>query len=185
MSTKFCEYCNVECVKDNKHWIIRGNYYQCKVRTKDKYVKWKKTNTDKMKGYAAKFYKHNKQKVIAANYDYCKRRRQIDKAYNMSIILRQRLNKALKAKYKGGSAVSDLGCSTENFVKYLESKFKDGMNWENYGRHGWHVDHIIPISSFDLSSPKEIKKACHYTNLQPLWAVDNIKKSNKQLLEER
>lgn len=53
------------------------------------------------------------------------------------------------------------------------------MNWSNYGRTGWHIDHIIPIASFDFSKKENIEKCFHYSNLQPLWAVDNIRKSNK------
>lgn len=53
------------------------------------------------------------------------------------------------------------------------------MNWDNHGRRGWHLDHIIPISSFDLSNREEFLKAVHYTNIQPLWAIDNLRKSNK------
>jgi 5-methylcytosine-specific restriction endonuclease McrA len=66
------------------------------------------------------------------------------------------------------------------YVKaHLEAQFKEGMSWENWGVSGWHVDHIIPLSSFDLSDEKQLKKAVHYSNLQPLWAADNIIKSCK------
>ena len=60
---------------------------------------------------------------------------------------------------------------------YLEKQFKEGMTWENYGQ--WHIDHIIPLSSFNLLDEKEVKKAIHYSNLQPLWAIDNLKKGNR------
>lgn len=64
---------------------------------------------------------------------------------------------------------------------YIESKFEEGMNWNNWSHKGWHIDHIKPLSSFDLSKREEFLKACNYTNLQPLWAVDNFKKSNKEV----
>ena len=69
------------------------------------------------------------------------------------------------------------GINFLEFKKYIESKFKDGMSWSNYGT--WHLDHIIPLSSFDLGKKTDYKKANHYTNFQPLWARENLKKSNK------
>jgi len=66
-----------------------------------------------------------------------------------------------------------LGCEIQFFKEYLESKFKIGMSWENYGKI-WHVDHIIPCKKFDLQNPEQQKKCFHYTNLQPLWATTQI-----------
>ena len=110
-----------------------------------------------------------------------KERLSSDINYLLKCKLRTRLNSAIKGNYKSGSAVSDLGCSIEDFKKYLESKFQDDMSWDNYNKHGWHIDHIIPLSSFDLTDREQLLKACHYTNLQPLWAKDNLSKSNKIL----
>ena len=76
-----------------------------------------------------------------------------------------------------------LGCTPGQFKAYLESQFISNMSWANYGR-AWHVDHIIPLASFNLSSESEIKKACHYTNLRPLWAKANIRKSDKITVKE-
>jgi hypothetical protein len=67
----------------------------------------------------------------------------------------------------------------ERLKKHLESLFEEGMTWENWNREGWHIDHIKPLSSFDLRKEEEQRKAMHYTNLQPLWAEENIKKGNK------
>jgi len=80
--------------------------------------------------------------------------------------------------FKSGSGVKDLGCSIKDLKIYLEGKFKQGMSWNNWGTKGWHIDHIRPLSSFKLSERSNLLEACHYTNLQPLWAEDNILKSD-------
>ncbi len=91
--------------------------------------------------------------------------------------LRSRLRKAIKNNQKTGSAVKDLGCSIEELKKHLESKFTEGMSWDNYGE--WHIDHIKPLSSFNLENREELLKACNYNNLQPLWAKDNLSKGDR------
>ena len=70
-----------------------------------------------------------------------------------------------------------IGCSKEFLKEHLEKQFTDGMTWENYGFYGWHIDHIIPLSSG--KNEDEIYKLCHYTNLQPLWWFDNLSKGSK------
>ena len=67
----------------------------------------------------------------------------------------------------------------DEFVSYIERKFPDGMNWGNYGKCGWHLDHVKPLSLFNLEDREEFLKACHYSNYQPLWAKDNLRKNNK------
>lgn len=88
--------------------------------------------------------------------------------------LRSRLNQAIRNSYKTGSAVTDLGCTVDELKTYLEGKFVSGMSWSNYGE--WQIDHIKPLCTFSLYDPIELKKACHYTNLQPLWAHSNLEK---------
>lgn len=82
-------------------------------------------------------------------------------------------------KYKTTSAVRDLGCTIEFFQTYVESLWQPGMTWENWTKHGWHLDHIKPLASFDLEDPEQCKLAVHYTNLQPLWAHENWVKGAK------
>lgn len=72
-----------------------------------------------------------------------------------------------------------IGCDIEHLIKHLESQFRDGMSWDNYGIKGWHIDHIIPCNAFNLWNPEEQKKCFHYTNLQPLWASENLAKSDR------
>jgi len=132
-----------------------------------------KNNKNKIKLYRIKYYKkHYLYKIDKLLTDPC---------FKLQNILRQRLNKAIKNNYKSGSAVRDLGCSIEQLKSHLESKFynrKDGtaMNWNNYGLKGWHIDHIVPLSKFDLTDRNQFLQACHYTNLQPLWSEDNLSK---------
>lgn len=102
-----------------------------------------------------------------------------DPSYRLSCNLRSRLKGAIKGNYKSGSAVRDLGCSIEELKLHLESQFKPGMSWSNYGFCGWHIDHIKPLASFDLTDRQQLLEACNYTNLQPLWAKDNFAKHSK------
>ena len=106
-------------------------------------------------------------------------RRHEDLDYKIRCALRDRLRKAVKDNQKGGSAVADLMMSVSNFKLYLEERFYpnpdtgEAMTWDNYGYRGWHIDHIIPLSAFDLTNREEFLKACHYTNLRPMWAKQN------------
>lgn len=126
----------------------------------------------KNKEYKKQYRLLNRDRIL----EYNRNRLKNNPIAKISKTLRNRLNLALKNKYKAGSAVSDLGCSIEEFKLYLESKFQCGMSWKNYGVHGWHIDHIKPLSKFDLEDINQFKIAAHYTNLQPLWAIDNLRK---------
>lgn len=143
--------------------------------------KYKLRNRIKISNYQkqySKYYRLNNRKQLN-NYRYNKIHSDIN--FKLGCRLRTRLNMAIINNYKSGSAVKDLGCSISDFKNYIETKFLPEMSWKNYGRDGWHIDHIIPVSSFDLSNRLEFVKAVHFTNLQPMWAKDNILKSNKTI----
>lgn len=110
-----------------------------------------------------------------------KKRKIIDPGFRVKCNLRNRLKDLMKNTKKGGSHhVSALiGCSTKQLAKHLESQFKKGMTWDNYGWGGWHVDHIIPCASFDHNDPKQVAQCWHWTNLRPLWAKENYDKSDQ------
>ena len=127
------------------------------------------------KAYQKVWRENNKDKKNL----YFKNKKKTDIQYKLSCNLRSRLNTAFNSNYKDGSAVRDLGCTIDELKTYLESKFQPGMTWDNWTTDGWHIDHIKPLSSFDLTDRKQLLEACHYTNLQPLWAKDNIIKSDK------
>ena len=109
---------------------------------------------------------------------YKRDRMKRDTTFKIIHRLRTRILLVLHGKKKAESSMNLLGCTAEHFKKHLEAQFKDDMSWENYGIKGWHIDHIIPLSS--AKTEEEMYKLCYYTNLQPLWGNDNIKKSNKR-----
>ena len=123
-------------------------------------------------------YKNRKEKVNKWNREYLRRKRKNNIQFKISERIRVRVGLALKGKRKPASAIKDMGCTIKFLIQYLESLFEKNMNWNNYGINGWHVDHIKPLSLFDLEDKEQFLEACHYTNLQPLWAFDNLKKSN-------
>ncbi len=121
-----------------------------------------------------------KEYIKGRNNFYCKeynkRRRKKDIKFKLLGNLRMRLYMALKGRIKLASAITLLGCSINYLMDYIESQFDDEMSWTNYGT--WHIDHIEPCSNFDLSNEEEQRKCFNYSNLQPLWAMDNLRKSN-------
>lgn len=128
----------------------------------------------------AKQSRENFKKVYGISQTtFYKRRSPVDKAIQN---LRRRLHKVLNSKSfnKNNKFKYILGCSPEELKSYLEAKFQPGMSWDNHSFEGWHIDHIIPLSS--ANSEEEVYKLCHYTNLQPLWKLENLQKSNKILV---
>lgn len=97
--------------------------------------------------------------------------------YRLASRLRNRLWYALKGRPGKYSAISLLGCSVIEAVEHIENQFVDGMSWSNHG--DWHIDHIIPLSVFNLEDAGQVAKACHYTNLRPLWASENLSKGSR------
>ena len=110
--------------------------------------------------------------------EYGKKARDSNPNVRLRYVLRGRLWSALtKKNIKKTTSVMELtGCSIDFLKHHLESLFLEGMSWDNYGTYGWHVDHILPCASFDLSDPEQQKICFHYTNLQPLWREDNLSK---------
>lgn len=152
--------------------------------------KWREENAEKHKDNARKYYHANRdlRKVQMKTYRELNReqvnqtRREAHQKFperRLAQNLRVRLVMALKRGTKAGSAIKDLGCSIQELKTYLEAKFQPGMTWENYGSD-WHLDHIRPLANYDLTDRQVLLQLVHYTNLQPLWAAENIRKSNKE-----
>jgi hypothetical protein len=171
-----------------KHF--QKNKSEILLKRKDYMTEYRDSNKDKISKYNQKYYKQNKKQILKYksskvyrkhSREYEKNKRQNDLLYRITGSLRSRLNQAIRNNKKHGTTKELIGCSIEFLKEYLSKLFQQGMTWQNYGKNGWHIDHICPCSSFDLSDPSQQKICFHYTNLQPLWAKDNIIKSNKLL----
>jgi hypothetical protein len=134
------------------------------------------TNIEEKKRVRKEYYLKNRKERIKYQYKIKKERLKLDPIFKLIENFRHRVYVIVKNSYKLNNSIELLGCTGNELKNHLESKFTEGMNWENQGK--WHIDHIIPCSSFDMAKLEEQKKCFHYTNLQPLWAIDNIKKSN-------
>lgn len=130
-----------------------------------------------------KWRKDNREKINKNILEYEKKRKITDPEFKLLKTLRSRLGNAINRQnsIKSDSTIELLGCSVSFLKGYLAYKFKEGMIWENHGE--WHIDHIKPCASFNLLDEEEQKKCFHYTNLQPLWASENLSKGCKYIDE--
>lgn len=168
------------------HDLDLGNIcHDCQLLIKKQYrsrLDRPKINSKRRERY--KNDKNFKKKLNDYSVKYARERSKVDLNFKLRRQIGIRLYHALKAQglaRKPISTVKGLGCSLSEFREHIASKFQEGMTEDNngIGEGKWNYDHIIPLASFDLSDDKQYLKAAHYTNYQPLWSKDNIKKSNK------
>ena len=160
-----------EHIKENMKIYYLEHIQHFKNKSKNYYVK----NKEAIKKYRAENYEVIKEQ----KREYQRNRLKTNTAFRVQHNIRRRLNHFFESsKTKKPNKTSDmLGCTWEFLMDYLAERFKEGMTRENHGHKGWHIDHIIPLSS--AKCEEEVKRLCHYTNLQPLWWWENLAKSNK------
>lgn len=177
--TYWCKNCQKEYRSKHKKIINRRSkrYYQEHKEIK----KYQQKRKERMKKYyqkhKIKIKKHNRiyRKLHKKENNFrSKIRREKDINFKLGGNLRNRIIKVLRDINKSKSTLRLIGCSIEELKKHLKKKFTKGMTFENYGK--WHIDHIKPCAKFNLSKVSEQLKCFHYTNLQPLWAKDNLRK---------
>lgn len=203
MKTKVCcKYCyrkqynkdNVERIKQQKkQWdednIERLKQYRKQYRkdNTESIKQWRKDNPEKMKQYRKdnaehkrqylkQYRKDNVERINQYQKQYTKQRRHSDQLYKMICNMRSRLKRysKLKGDYKTNELI---GCSPVELRDWLEGQFQEGMSWDNNTKNGWHIDHILPLCVAETT--EDLKILAHYTNLQPLWGIDNIKKGGR------
>jgi hypothetical protein len=147
-------------------------------KNKEKISEYRKkrrmANPEKSREECRKYYNSNKDKFLERR----RNRLKTDIGFKMRTNLCRRINHSIKKGFKSKSTLELLGCSIDCLKNHLEAQFKEGMSWDNYGHKGWHIDHIRPCASFDLTDPEQQKECFHYSNLQPLWHQDNFSKSD-------
>lgn len=146
----------------------------------EKLKAYREANKEKQKASSKAYYQANKEKLNASNKHYKKKRRKEDPVYRLVNNMRNGLYQVLSGKAKSSHTMEYVGMSPDELMNHLENKFTEGMTRDNYGK--WHIDHIRPLASFDFTGPdreEQLHIAWSHTNLQPLWALDNIRKGAK------
>ena len=180
-----CKNCRIEYYQENivKIAVRRKRYYENnrEIMLEKLSVyrnEQRENNKDWNVEYKALYYQENKVAIKKRTTLNHYARLKSDIGYKLLCRCRSRIWYALKGRVDKTKRTRELiGCSTDELKEYLENKFTDGMNWDNYGE--WHIDHIKPCASFNFTNEEEQNECFNYTNLQPLWAMDNMKKHDK------
>jgi hypothetical protein len=162
--------------KNRKEYLkqYKAEYW---VANKERITKYRDINKDKKSRYMKEYVQTNYQHIRKRLRDHERNKYNTDMSFRLLKNLRRRIGRAIRYGSKSATTEILIGCDMSYLKLYLEKQFVEGMTWDNYGE--WHIDHTIPCASFDLSIREEQHKCFNYTNLQPLWAIDNIKKSSK------
>lgn len=172
----YCKPCRNQYYKDSPSAQAYNKKYPIEQREKRRATVRKSYEKNKIKisNRRRERYRLNKEKHALKE-----RKRRENIQYKIKSNVSRRIRSYFK-KWKFNLKTTDiLGCSAEFFKNYIESKFKDGMSWNNYGMYGWHLDHIKPCVCFDLTDEKQLRECFHYSNFQPLWASENISKGSQ------
>ena len=200
----YCRDCLKEQYMENRDKRIASVQRRYKTKSeeikaynRDRYHK----NSTEIAAQVREYYKNNKSKVLEykkeyrqrdeakQNYNewktkYKKKRLNEDLNYKLKVVISSQVRRYVKGKLKTKKSAELVGCSMKVLREHLESQFQEGMTWDNHGFYGWHIDHIIPCAAFDLTDIEQQKKCFHYTNLQPLWAKDNLRKGASMEIKE-
>jgi hypothetical protein len=169
--------------KGGKKESDKRYYQKNKERRLQYFTEWQKNNQNKRKQYLKEYREKNIDRIREVKRTYEKTRKANDPLYKLINNFRTAIYQVLKENNvkKNGHYFDILKYSPDDLINHLESKFTDKMTWDNYGE--WHVDHILPISSFDIKEigDEEFMRCWELKNLQPLWGDENIRKSNRIL----
>ena len=182
---------NEDC-KNGEYWITPERYQTRKEKrriaqrrwvlqnpssSKETLRRYKNKFPEKVAGWRKAWYAANRDKINAARREQVALRKKKDPVFSLASGFRSRVGLEFRKKNftKRSSAFRILGCTFEQLQKHLEAQFLPGMTWKNRGE--WHIDHIVPLAT--AKTEEDVVRLNHYTNLRPLWAIDNLKKGAK------
>ena len=181
---------NKERIKEYSKQYREENREENREKNKEYYKAYREKNRDKVAGYSKTYREKNKEKlkqyreenrdkISEHQKEYRKKKLKTDPIFKLTKNLRTSSKRAWKGTTKPETTEKLLGCSYIEFRDYIESQFVGNMSWENYG-DVWHIDHITPLAVIkDVSQKELIESLCHFSNLQPLFAEDNISKKDR------
>jgi hypothetical protein len=162
-----------------QHYADPSNFQ----KAKDRHKKYHAANKIKQNAKSRIYYAEHKTEIIAYQKVNYKKRLKTDPIFKLRVAIRRRLNNVGICKKFRPDYEELVGCTLDELKIYLEKQFypnsetAEQMGWHNHTTNGWHIDHIEPLIKFDLLDQEQLKKACHYTNLQPLWKKDHLCKT--------
>lgn len=179
--SKVCTKCKIDkpysaYVKESRRTI--GITSACKLCINPAKNAKASTRRESLNAKGREYRKNNPEKNRARKLAYHHKKMKECVLYRLKVRVKSRMHDVAKRKT---SKIKEqlLGCTISEYKLYMEGLFQPGMNWDNNTHTGWHIDHIKPLASFDLADEKQLYAAFHYTNTQPLWASDNLKKKDK------
>jgi hypothetical protein len=183
MVTKVCKKCGIEklLIEYNKDkYSSDGLRYRCRECTTLEYKNFYYNNREIEIQRQVNYQKNNDELVKKGRNNRHQKNYDNNVLYKLKVNIRNRVKlfiKSVNFEVRTNNTYTIVGCTPEELKTYLEKQFTEGMSWDNHKLTGWHIDHIIPLSS--AKTEEEVYKLCHYTNLQPLWCRENYKKGKK------
>jgi hypothetical protein len=183
MEIKVCKKCGVEkllCDYNKDKYSSDGLRYRCRECTSLEYKTFYYNNREGEILRQVNYQKNNNELVKKGKNSRHQTNYDNNILYKLKTLIRNRVKlfiKSVNFNIKTNNTYNIVGCSPEELKIHLEKQFTEGMSWDNHKHTGWHIDHIIPLSS--AKTEEEVYRLCHYTNLQPLWCDENYKKGKK------